>query len=136
MNKDDIIKALDNIIKKDIIKADDFWLSNKSALVFYGIENDLDYVSINCRQNIFQNLENEERYFERKKGKTKIMQLSSNVILYEDNRPRKFCYKDGFKVETMYSILSKKLFYGGLKDKKEIEFFLEHADETEKDSDA
>lgn len=133
MNSDSIKQTLQAIIDRGILNADDFWLSNKSALVYYGIsDDDLEYVSINCKRNVFDKLSKQGRFFERKKGKTRIMQLSSSVVLYEDNRPCKFCIKNGIKVETIYSILSKKLFYGEGKNlKEELEFLQKYIREHE-----
>ncbi|MBA5851668.1 hypothetical protein H2684_10180 [Clostridium sp. cel8] len=121
MDKNDILKELNYIVDNKILRPTDFWLSNRSALVIYGIKESVDYLIINCRQNIFNNLIKRNNYIYRIERKKKITDLKPNVLLYEDNRPCKFTIIHGFKVETIYSIMAKKLFYASDKDLEQVD---------------
>jgi len=121
MIKGDIVKELNSICKEGVLKKTEFWLSNKTALVMYGIKKDVDYIGINCRRQIFKKVLNSNKsYVARKVNKKRIIDIKGNILLFEDNRPYKACIIEGFRVETINSILSKKFFYGTVKDFRDI----------------
>lgn len=121
MVKKEIVEELTKLVNSGIITKDDFWLSNKTALVMYEIKDSIDYIAINCRKNVLDTILKKTDYISRIERKKRIIDLKSNVLLYEDNRPCRYQEIEGFRVETIHSILSKKWYYSTPKSLKEAE---------------
>lgn len=132
MDSEDILIALSTLVQKGILVPSEFWLSNYTALAVYGIKDKIDYITLNAKRMHFNAILKRNRdkgFVAEDRFRKRMIKIQSNVYLYEDTRPYKYMLVGGFRVETVYSIISKKLFYGSTKDILEADRIRELAKE-------